>query len=259
MVGPLQEMCKLIRRFAPQIQATLLGPHPHACWYVYFTFHPPSCRQAVIAQLAARRSHNPKVVSSILTCRKLYAIAAAPIGVLVGAKALRVRLRASNCGFAAGVWQRGSLLAVSVFSDTGGGGYRVVGWASLVSLILTRAAVAQLVARRSHNPKVVSSILTCRSSCGCGQAGGAPELELCSCSRSLRREVCPWCTRQIHSRWRPRLAATDRRTSLRAPQPTCAGLDGTWQRLAAHLSGVLSEASQLAMTGSRGSSAAGSA
>ena len=27
---------------------------------------------------------------------------------------------------------------------------------------LCRAAVAQLVARRSHNPKVVSSILTCR-------------------------------------------------------------------------------------------------
>ena len=69
MVGPLQEMCKLIRRFAPQIQATLLGPHPHACWYVYLSFHPPSCRQAVIAQLAARRSHNPEVVSSILTHR----------------------------------------------------------------------------------------------------------------------------------------------------------------------------------------------
>ena len=102
-----------------------------------------------------------------------------------------------------------------------------VEWHSFASLALTRAAVAQLVARRSHNPKVVSSILTCRSSCGCGQAGGAPELELCSCSRSLRREVCPWCTRQIHSRWRPRLAATDRRTSLRAPQPTCAGLGGS--------------------------------
>ena len=75
-----------------------------------------------MAQLAARRSHNLKVVSSILTCRKLYAIAAAPIGVLVRAKALHVRLRASNCGFAAGVRQRGSLLAVSVFSDTEGGG-----------------------------------------------------------------------------------------------------------------------------------------
>ena len=78
--------------------------------------------RAAVAQLVARRSHNPKVVSSILTCRKLYAIAAAPIGVLVGAKALRVRLRASNCGFAAGVLQRGSLLAVPVFSDTDGGG-----------------------------------------------------------------------------------------------------------------------------------------
>ena len=59
--------------------------------------------QAVIAQLVARRSHNPKVVSSILTCRKLYAIAAAPIGVLVGAKVSLTCLRASNCGFAAGV------------------------------------------------------------------------------------------------------------------------------------------------------------
>ena len=39
--------------------------------------------RAAVAQLVARRSHNPKVVSSILTCRKLYAIAAAPIGVLV--------------------------------------------------------------------------------------------------------------------------------------------------------------------------------
>ena len=28
---------------------------------------------------------------------------------------------------------------------------------------VTRAAIAQLVARRSHNPKVVSSILTCRT------------------------------------------------------------------------------------------------
>ena len=32
----------------------------------------PSCHQAVIAQLAARRSHNPKVVSSILTRRISY-------------------------------------------------------------------------------------------------------------------------------------------------------------------------------------------
>ena len=59
--------------------------------------------RAAVAQLAARRSHNPKVVTSILTCRKLYAIAAAPIGVLVGAKVSRTCLRASNCGFAAGV------------------------------------------------------------------------------------------------------------------------------------------------------------
>ena len=59
--------------------------------------------RAAVAQLVARRSHNPKVVSSILTCRKLYAIAAAPIGVLVGAKVSRTCLRASNCGFAAGV------------------------------------------------------------------------------------------------------------------------------------------------------------
>ena len=58
--------------------------------------------------------------------------------------------------------------------------------------LFVRAAIAQLVARRSHNPKVVSSILTCRSSCGCGHAGGAPGLELCSCFRSLRRGVCPW-------------------------------------------------------------------
>ena len=143
--------------------------------------------------------------------------------------------------------------------ETCSAGWRLLMFGYFRPETLHQAVIAQLVAHRSHNPKVVSSILTCRSSCGCGQAGGAPELELCSCSRSLRREVCPWCTRQIHSRWRPRLAATDRRTSLRAPQPTCAGLDGTWQRLAAHLSGVLSEASQLAMTGSRGSSAAGSA
>ena len=34
--------------------------------------------RAAEAQLAARRSHNPKVMSSILTCRKLYATAAAP-------------------------------------------------------------------------------------------------------------------------------------------------------------------------------------
>ena len=31
-----------------------------------------------------------------------------------------------------------------------------------VELDRTRVAIAQLVARRSHNPKVVSSILTCR-------------------------------------------------------------------------------------------------
>ena len=59
--------------------------------------------RAAAVQLVARRSHNPKVVSSILPCRKLYAIAAAPIGVLVGATASRVRLRANNYGFAAGV------------------------------------------------------------------------------------------------------------------------------------------------------------
>ena len=34
-------------------------------------------------------------------------------------------------------------------------------------LIVAHAAIAQLVARRSHNPKVVSSILTRRNFCNC--------------------------------------------------------------------------------------------
>ena len=41
-------------------------------------------------------------------------------------------------------------------------GASCLGCTSCVILILTRAAVAQLAARRSHSPKVVSSILTCR-------------------------------------------------------------------------------------------------
>ena len=90
--------------------------------------------RAAVAQLVARSSHNSKIPTSILTCRRLYAIAAAPTGVLLGAKAPRLRLRASNCVSAAGVWQRGSLLAVSGFSDTeGGGGADGFNWLVLCS------------------------------------------------------------------------------------------------------------------------------
>ena len=56
------------------------------------------------------------------------------------------------------------ILAVPVFLGVHNSrGASSLGCTSCVILILTRAAVAQLAARRSHNPKVVSSILTCRS------------------------------------------------------------------------------------------------
>ena len=55
------------------------------------------------------------------------------------------------------------ILAVPVFLGVHNSrGASSLGCTSCVILVLTRAAVAQLAARRSHSPKVVSSILTCR-------------------------------------------------------------------------------------------------
>ena len=80
----------------------------------------------MIVQLVARRSHNPKVVSSILTHRISY--------------------QARHCAFNAftTVLLQQCMLMYFNFQDS------------------YQAVIEQLVARRSHNPKVVSSILTRR-------------------------------------------------------------------------------------------------
>ena len=110
--------------------------------------------QAAVAQLAARRSHNPKVRSSILSCRRWpqfmdlrllssrhWRFHTAPGG---GASPMNQHIRIehqdSKGTFSAAFWQ--------VCADS--------------PELFAQAAVAQLAARRSHNPKVRSSILSCR-------------------------------------------------------------------------------------------------
>ena len=178
--------------------------------------------RAAVAQLAARRSHNPKVVSSILTCRMPPARAGpAPLVLAVQARrrglsrivtASRSPLAVCQVGAGGplqspkqpgrtssvdawrrqwpvlppcdrarvpqlargglqsgpacmapshGLWQTSRCCCrahARALTGTDQVRQEEMG-APICSL---RAAVAQLAARRSHNPKVVSSILTCR-------------------------------------------------------------------------------------------------
>ena len=64
----------------------------------------------------------------------------------------------------AGIGPRINISAVPVFPGVDNSrGANSLECTSCVTLVLTTAAVAQLAARRSHNPKVVSSILTRRN------------------------------------------------------------------------------------------------
>ena len=118
---------------------------------------------AAVAQLVARRSHNPKVVSFHMPhtypCTSLWLSAVVTLLAAMQMEGDRclaqpddverplVGVRSANEGAAqpwsASVKNLRSLTNVPQMSTPG-------------------AAVAQLVARRSHNPKIVSSILTCR-------------------------------------------------------------------------------------------------
>ena len=123
-----------------------ISPHPLAS---HRARTPPSRAeldliQAAIAQLVARRSHNPKVVSSILTRR----IGQEPVESSLSCKDVKGRcLKIHAC-----IWALGGSRSMRPRRR----------WRS--PLRSTSAAIAQLVARRSHNPKVVSSILTRRMS-----------------------------------------------------------------------------------------------
>ena len=206
--------------------------------------------KAAVAQLAARRSHNPKVVSSILTCstsrrparferpasRDPGAAHLATHG-LHGARAAdpaagrrRQFRRRPVCCWLSNVVRgqrprsartphrlcmrpvpgpRGNMQSLSA-------GHLCLG-----------AAEAQLAARRSQNPKVVSSILTCRTSRGPARFGrpaspdpGAAHLAThglhgaCAADpaagrpRQFRRQpVCCWLSNVVCGQ-RPRSART---------------------------------------------------
>ena len=117
-----------------------------------------------IAQLAARRSHNPKVVSLILTRRMAHAAQATP-----PMCATRHMCSPKTMSFAHTPARRG---AVPVRSKHGTSSAvhaqppccQPIHCAGKKTII---AAIAQLAARRSHNPKVVSSILTRRMALPC--------------------------------------------------------------------------------------------
>ena len=119
--------------------------------------------RAVIAQLVARRSHNPKVVISILTRR----IARDGPQLIASSSAIphTTVLLGKDCQ------PRRACRAEDItraYEACDKGGAPALAWGSPCHM--TSAAIAQLVARRSHNlvarrshnPKVVSSILTRR-------------------------------------------------------------------------------------------------
>ena len=136
--------------------------------------------RAAVAQLAARRSHNPKVVSSILTCRSWGTGVDANTDWQQLALAINGRclLGVCCCNYfhrpartTRGSVRGAAWVCVPLLVCTGepraqlhpDSGAVLQCWTSCCACDVHRAAVAQLAARRSHNLKVVSSILTCRS------------------------------------------------------------------------------------------------